>query len=117
MKTTSLLRFFVSARLMEHGQTPKRCERRKSGSLRTARVKSLGLALALAAVAEASAVAGSFTTDFSTDPGGLPLGAARVENGILKLQDLDDLSPNLGGMGTASLPQHGSYTFAELDPG
>ena len=68
--------------------------------------------LILGASAAGSLLAGTLTTDFNTDPGGLLLGKAKIENGILKLQDLQELLD-----GTSSLPMHGSYVFPEIDPG
>src|SRR5947207_275843 len=75
------------------------------------RLKTGMFLICLAAVS--SAAGASLTTDFSTDPGGAALGTARIENGILKLQDLLDLPDNLtpGGSGTATLPMQGSYVF------
>ncbi len=60
----------------------------------------------------APALAGNLNTDFSSDPGGLLLGKAKIEDGILKLQDLQELLD-----GTSALPMHGSYVFPETDPG
>ena len=59
-----------------------------------------------------AALAGTLNTDFNTDPGGLLVGKAKIEDGILKLQDLQELID-----GTSSLPMHGSYVFPEIDPG
>ncbi|MBX3746496.1 MAG: hypothetical protein KF833_14405 [Verrucomicrobiae bacterium] len=56
--------------------------------------------------------AGTLTANFSSDPGGTPLGRAKIDNGILKLQDLQELID-----GEASLPMHGSYVFPEIDGG
>ena len=57
-----------------------------------------------------SAAGASFTTDFSTDPGGALLGKAKIESGILKLQDLQEYID-----GTSSLPMFGSYVFPPID--
>src|SRR5262245_37459671 len=56
--------------------------------------------------------AGTFSSDFTTDPGGTLIGAAVVEDGILKLVDLNDLND-----GTGNLPRHGSYILPDFNSG
>ncbi|MFO1500886.1 MAG: hypothetical protein U1G07_21275 [Verrucomicrobiota bacterium] len=71
------------------------------------------LALGWACLAGPLAPAGTFTSDFGSDPGGAVLGdKTRVEGGYLKLQDLQDYID-----GTSSLPMHGSYVFPLIDAG
>src|SRR6266511_1280270 len=110
MKTESLLPVLSSVRRTEPERISSRRDSRKKSPQHLQRLKSFGLAVYLAGAV--SAVSGTLTTDFSTDPGGSALGTARIENGILKLQDLQDIID-----GTGNLPMHGSYTFAELDAG
>jgi hypothetical protein len=79
-------------------------------SFRTIR---LAMAAAFFVASLTAAKAGTFNTDFSADPGGTILGdKTRIENGILKLQDLQDLVD-----GTATLPMFGSYVFPPMDAG
>ncbi|MEK7676214.1 MAG: hypothetical protein AAB676_10330, partial [Verrucomicrobiota bacterium] len=61
-------------------------------------------------VALTPAIAGTLSSDFTTDPGGLLLGKAKIEDGVLKLQDLQELID-----GTSSLPMHGSYILPQID--
>src|SRR5262249_48781874 len=57
--------------------------------------------------------AGTFTSNFTTDPpGGTLIGAAVIEDGILKLTDLNDLNDGTGG-----LPRHGSYILPDFNSG
>ncbi|MBX3733036.1 MAG: hypothetical protein KF791_10620 [Verrucomicrobiae bacterium] len=79
-----------------------------SGSLR-------GLTIAgLLVLGAASARTATFTTDFSFDPGGTPLGTAEVEDGVLKLTDLADLPP---ADNPKPLPQNGSYKLPDFNGG
>ena len=70
--------------------------------------RSLAVALSMSV----SLHAGTFTSNFTTDPGGTPLGAAVIEDGILKLSDLNDLND-----GTGNLPRHGSYILPDFNNG
>jgi len=57
-----------------------------------------------------SATAANFNSDFSVDPAGLPLGKAKIEGGILKLNDLQELIDMTG-----NLPMFGSYILPQID--
>src|SRR5438045_4534401 len=72
------------------------------------RLKTGVFVICLAAVS--SAAGASLTTDFSTDPGGALLGKAKIESGILKLQDLQEYID-----GSSALPMFGSYVFPAID--
>ena len=74
------------------------------------RLNSSVAVIFLAVVSSASG--GTFTSDFSTDPGGTAIGNAQIEDGVLKLTDLQDLID-----GTASLPLNGSYILPAIDSG
>jgi hypothetical protein len=74
-----------------------------------ARSTVLRLSLALLLL-PAGLRAGSLQADFTDDPGGVPLGKAKIDNGILKLQDLQEYIDGVSG-----LPMHGSYVFPPLD--
>jgi hypothetical protein len=74
------------------------------------RYLSIGAALLMAG----SAIAGTFITDFATDPGGTAVGSAEIENGILKLTDLADLPP---ADPPKTLPQNGSYILPDFNSG
>jgi len=54
--------------------------------------------------------AGTFSSDFSTDPGGAALGRAKIDADVLKLQDLQEYID-----ATATLPMHGSYIIPQID--
>ena len=69
-------------------------------------------ALAVSVAATLNVFAGTFTTDFSSDPGGTAIGNAQIEGGVLKLTDLQDLID-----GTATLPLNGSYILPAIDSG
>jgi len=58
----------------------------------------------------ASLQAATLNSNFTADPGGVLLGKAKLDAGVLKLQDLQDLVD-----GTAALPLHGSYIFPQID--
>ncbi len=58
--------------------------------------------------------AATFTSDFASDPGGIPLGIAEVEDGVLKLTDLADLPP---ADPAKPLPQNGSYILPDFNNG
>ncbi|MCZ7636520.1 MAG: hypothetical protein M5U12_11150 [Verrucomicrobia bacterium] len=73
-----------------------------------ARSTAVGLTLGL--LLPAGLWAGTLQTDFTVDPGGVPLGKAKIDNGILKLQDLQEYID-----GESGLPMHGSYVFPPLD--
>ena len=79
-------------------------------------------AAALVGFTSAASYAGTFTTDFSSDPGGTTLVnhddiTALVRDGALKLVDLGDLvDPNTGLPSDARKPLRGSYIFPEIDP-
>src|SRR6266536_2632716 len=91
---------------------PLRTERSRVGE-RGRRAQRLKSATALFCLAAAvSATGGTFTSDFSSDPGGTAIGNAQIEDGILKLTDLQDLID-----GTASLPLNGSYILPAIDGG
>ncbi|MBN8248597.1 MAG: hypothetical protein J0L84_14300, partial [Verrucomicrobia bacterium] len=60
------------------------------------------------------AFAATFSTDFSSDPGGLPIGIAEIEEGLLKLTDLADLPP---ADPPKPLPQNGSYKLPDFNGG
>jgi hypothetical protein len=70
-------------------------------------------------------LAGTLTTDFSSDPGGTELSqrpsdmtAPLVRDGVLKLVDLSDLvDPATGLVNDTRKPLRGSYIFPPLDPG
>ncbi|MCI0536869.1 MAG: hypothetical protein L0Z50_16765, partial [Verrucomicrobiales bacterium] len=68
--------------------------------------------LSVVASVSVSLHAGTFTANFSSDPGGTPIGAAVIEDGILKLVDLNDLND-----GTGNLPRHGSYILPDFNNG
>ena len=68
------------------------------------------LAAALAGFATLNA--GTFSSNFASDPGGSILGKAKVDGGSLKLVDLQDLID-----GTSGLPIFGSYVFQDIDAG
>jgi len=86
MKTKLLVSLFSLLRRTLLERTPLKRDEGKGERGQVRRLKSGALAVCLAAVW--SAAGGSLTTDFSTDPGGTLLGKAKIENGILKLQDL-----------------------------
>ncbi len=56
--------------------------------------------------------AATFTSNFTDDPGGVPLGIAEVEGGVLKLTDLADLPP---ADPAKPLPQNGSYVLPDFN--
>src|SRR5437667_59937 len=110
MKTKLLVSLFSLLRRTLLERTPLKRDEGKGERGQVRRLKSGALAVCLAAVW--SAAGGSLTTDFSTDPGGTLLGKAKIENGILKLQDLQEFID-----GTSGLPMHGSYVFPTIDAG
>src|SRR5947208_6719052 len=110
MKTKLLVSLFSLLRRTLLERTPLKRVEGKGERGQVRRLKSGALAVCLAAVW--SAAGGSLTTDFSTDPGGTLLGKAKIENGILKLQDLQEFID-----GTSGLPMHGSYVFPTIDAG
>ena len=79
-------------------------------------------AAALCILPVCPAFAGSFSTDFSSDPGGTTLInrsdiPVLIRDGSLKLVDLDDLiDPNTGLYNDTRKPLRGSYIFPEIDP-
>jgi hypothetical protein len=79
-----------------------------------ARTRAPLLALASAAAGLFSASAATFTSNFSSDPGGTPLGIAEIEDGVLKLTDLADLPP---ADPAKPLPQMGSYVLPDFNSG
>lgn len=73
-----------------------------------------GASTVLLATGLVSSQAATFTTDFSTDPGGLAIGIAEIEDGALKLTDLADLPP---ADPPKPLPQNGSYKLPDFNGG
>ncbi len=71
-------------------------------------------AVALAAAGLVSASGATFNSNFSSDPGGYPLGIAEIEDGVLKLTDLADLPP---ADPPKALPQMGSYVLPDFNNG
>jgi len=71
-------------------------------------------AATLAAAGFVPASAATFNSNFSSDPGGTPLGIAEIEDGILKLTDLADLPP---ADPPKPLPQMGSYLLPDFNNG
>jgi len=69
-------------------------------------------AAAIAAACCVSGNAATFNTTFATDPGGTALGAAEIENGILKLTDVSKLPPFDP---PKTLPQNGSYILPDFN--
>src|SRR6266498_1522439 len=115
MKTKQLLPFFESVCRAWLERILFRRDRRTVEPGQCHLMQAGMLIIYLAAIS--SAAGASLTTDFSTDPGGALLGTARIENGILKLQDLLDLpdTQTPGGTRTATLPMQGSYVFSPID--
>src|SRR5262245_48550413 len=80
-------------------------------------IKVAALVLSLA-----TANAGTFTTDFSADPGGTGLVnksdlMIQLEDGVLKLVDLADLNDENGVFVPSRLPLQSAYIFPEIDAG
>src|SRR5690348_13608050 len=76
------------------------------------------LALAAASLAQA----GTFTTDFSSDPGGTgnvnrPGIMTLLTNSMLTLIDLKDVNDEFGVFQPSRLPLQASYVFPEINPG
>src|SRR5215831_12905970 len=77
---------------------------------------------ALALAATGLAQAGTFQTDFSTDPGGIgnvnrPDIMTLLTNSQLTLIDLKDVYDEFGVFQPSRLPLQASYVFQEIDPG
>lgn len=72
------------------------------------------LALATVGLVAATASAATFNSNFTDDPGGMPLGIAEIEDGVLKLTDLADLPP---ADPAKPLPQMGSYVLPDFNDG
>ena len=104
--------FLLSSLNLPHRLEPERIQSGRNPAAKQSspvqRLKCIGLAICLAAATRAAGA--SFTTDFSTDPGGTALGKAKIENGILKLQDLQEYIDGISG-----LPMFGSYVFQPID--
>ncbi len=80
------------------------------------------IAICVAALWSAPARAGSFTSDFSADPGGTEVKnrdySQLIDGGILKLVDLTDLIDETSGtVVVGRLPLQGSYIFPDTDAG
>ncbi len=67
-------------------------------------------AIAIACAGLVSGAAATFNSNFSTDPGGLALGVAEIDNGVLKLTNLNADPPK-------PLPQNGSYILPDFNNG
>src|SRR6266446_311348 len=77
---------------------------------------------ALALAAAGLAQAGTFQTDFSTDPGGTgnvnrPGIMTLLTNSQLTLINLQDVLDEFGVFQPSRLPLQASYVFPEIDPG
>jgi hypothetical protein len=82
--------------------------------MQMSRVAGRCLCLGAALWTSANIMAGTFTTDFTTDPGGTAVGTAEVQDGVLKLTDLADLPP---ADPPKPLPQNGSYILPDFNGG
>ncbi|MBI2924182.1 MAG: hypothetical protein HYY24_00575 [Verrucomicrobia bacterium] len=115
MKTRSLLHYTPSGLTWQvsAGWTSARTPQRRIGNFGRKFIRSQWLGIVgtmMLAATMAPALAGTLSSDFTDDPGGLLLGKAKIEEGFLKLQDLQELVD-----GTSSLPMHGSYILPQID--